>query len=324
VNIKNKKNFFIFFYLFLFLQHINYQYFIFKLCKFLLQINGFKLQNSFFLRLVENNLELIDVYTMNLKPIYYMKFYTFLDIVNIPANDPVTFTFFVGYMAMLAAAVFFFFERGQVDGKWKLSLLVSGLITGIAAVHYYYMRDYYAATGETPVALRYIDWTLTVPLMCLEFYLLLRPAGAKIAFMWKLIFASVVMLVAGYIGEAFVPLNEDGSAAAGATSHSVIWGVISTLGYVYILYSAWFGEAAKLAQASDNAAVKKGIRALAWFVLVGWAIYPIGYMAMPGGWLSGVFEPTDMNLFYNLADAINKIGFGLVVYQIAVSESAKK
>jgi len=208
--------------------------------------------------------------------------------------------------------VFFFFERGQVDGKWKTSLLVSGLITAIAAVHYYYMRDYYAATGETPTALRYIDWTLTVPLMCLEFYLLLKPAGAKPGFMWRLILASVVMLVAGYIGEGFTD---------GSTSHSVTWGVISTLGYVYILYSAWAGEAKQLAASSSSPSVQKGIQALAWFVLVGWAIYPIGYMAMPGGWLSGVLEPKDMNLFYNIADAINKIGFGLVVYNIAISES---
>jgi sensory rhodopsin len=237
-----------------------------------------------------------------------------LDIVKIPVDDPVTFTFFTGYMAMFAASVFFFFERGQVEGKWKTSLLVSGLITGIAAVHYYYMRDYYAATNETPVALRYIDWTLTVPLMCLEFYLLLKPAGAKASFMWKLILASIVMLVAGYIGEAFTD---------GSTGHSVLWGVISTAGYLYILYSAWFGEAAQLASGNSSPAVQKGIRALAWFVLVGWAIYPIGYMAMPGGWLSGVFEPNDMNLFYNLADAVNKIGFGLVVYGIAISETKK-
>lgn len=59
-----------------------------------------------------------------------------LDIVSIPVDDPVIFTFFTGYMAMFAASVFFLFERGQVEGKWKTSMLVSGLITGIAAVHY--------------------------------------------------------------------------------------------------------------------------------------------------------------------------------------------
>ena len=251
-------------------------------------------------------------------------FQNFLQVHAIANNNYVAFTFFVGTMAMMAACVFFFFEMSNVDKKWRTSILVSGLITFIAAVHYYYMRDYFAATGKTPVALRYIDWTLTVPLMCLEFYLLLKPAGAKASFMWKLIAASVVMLVAGYIGEAFVPVNSDGSAGEGATGHSVLWGVISTLGYVYILYSAWFGEAKQLAASSNSTAVQKGIKALAWFVLVGWAIYPIGYMAMPGGWLSSVItNPESVNLFYNIADAVNKIGFGLVVYSIATSESAK-
>ena len=199
-----------------------------------------------------------------------------------------------------------------MEGKWKLSLLVSALITGIAAVHYYYMRDYYLATHQTPTALRYIDWTLTVPLMCVEFYLLTKAAGAKIGLLWKLIAASVLMLVAGYIGEAF---------ADGSTTHSVLWGTISTVGYVYILYTAWAGEVAQLARASGDVAVIKGIRALGWFVLVGWAIYPIGYMCMKGGWLNtGLgWQASSVDLFYNIADAINKIGFGLVVYGIAVS-----
>jgi sensory rhodopsin len=249
----------------------------------------------------------------------------FLDVMVIPKDDPVAFTFFTGYMAMFASSVFFFAERGQVDNKWKLSLLVSALITGIAAVHYYYMRDYYVSTHTTPTALRYIDWTLTVPLMCIEFYLLLRPAGAKIGFMWKLIAAAVLMLVAGYIGEAFVPVGADGKAAAGASTHSFMWGAISTIGYLYILYSAWMGEAKQLADASNNAAVKKGIRALGWFVLAGWAIYPIGYMAMPGGWLgpdgANLLTSNSMDLVYNIGDAINKIGFGFVVYGIAKSES---
>jgi sensory rhodopsin len=239
------------------------------------------------------------------------------DIVKIPVDDPIAFTFFTGYMAMLASAVFFFMERSSVEGKWKLSLLVSGLITGIAAVHYYYMRDYYLATGQTPTALRYIDWTLTVPLMCVEFYLLTKATGAKKSLLWKLILASVVMLVAGYIGEAFNP-------AGGSTSHSVMWGVISTIGYIYILYTSWIGEVAQLAKTSGDPVVVRGIQTLAWFVLVGWAVYPIGYMCMPGGWLNtGLgWGASNVDLFYNIADAINKIGFGLVVYNIAVTSKS--
>jgi len=241
-----------------------------------------------------------------------------LNIVAIPKDDPIAFTFFTGYMAMMAASVFFFFERGRVAGKWKLSLLVSGLITGIAAVHYYYMRDYYMATGENPTALRYIDWTLTVPLMCVEFYLLTKYAGAKLSLLWKLIIASVWMLVMGYIGEAFNP-------EGGSTSHSVIYGVLSTLGYIYILYTAWFGEVAKLAASSNSDAVKRGVRMLAWFVLVGWAIYPIGYMCMPGGWLNIAFgwDSENLELLYNIPDVNNKIGCGLVVYSLALPETSQ-
>ncbi|MEL6864192.1 MAG: bacteriorhodopsin [Bacteroidota bacterium] len=241
-----------------------------------------------------------------------------LEVLTIPKDDPVAFTFFTGYMAMMAASVFFFFERSRVENKWKLSLLISALITFIAAVHYYYMRDYYLATGENPTALRYIDWTLTVPLMCVEFYLLTKVAGASKSLMWKLIIASVWMLVFGYIGEAFNP-------EGGSTTHSVMYGVLSTLGYIYVLYAAWMGEVAQLAQNSNNPSIERSVRILAWFVLVGWAIYPIGYMCMPGGWLNIAlgWNASNVDLFYNIADAINKIGFGLVVYSLAISETDK-
>ena len=152
--------------------------------------------------------------------------------------------------------------------------------------------------------------------MCVEFYLLTRMAGATKSLMWKLIIASTWMLIAGYIGESFNP-------EGGSTSHSVTWGVISTLGYLYVLYTAWYGEVAQLAEKSNDAVVKRGVRTLAWFVLVGWAIYPIGYMCMPGGWLSGVMNPSDVDLWYNIADVINKVGFGLVVYNIAVTSKSE-
>ena len=78
-----------------------------------------------------------------------------------------------------------------------------------------------------------------------------------------------------------------------------------------------------LADSSNSDVVKRGVRTLAWFVLVGWAIYPIGYMCMDGGWLNTAlnWSSTNVDLWYNIADAINKIGFGLVVYNIAISES---
>lgn len=92
----------------------------------------------------------------------------------IAKTDYVSFTFFIGTMAMMAASVFFFLELNNTSKEWRTSVLVSGLITFIAAVHYYYMREYYQETQESPTFFRYVDWLLTVPLMCVEFYLITK------------------------------------------------------------------------------------------------------------------------------------------------------
>ena len=94
---------------------------------------------------------------------------------------------------------------------------------------------------------------------------------AKIG-LWKLIAYSVLMLVCRLSGNS---LHDS----------SPLLGFISTIGYVGILYEVWFGSVAYChpTRRSDPA---KAFSALAWFVFVGWAIYPIGYMAMDTGWLA--------------------------------------
>ncbi|WP_353484345.1 bacteriorhodopsin [Haliscomenobacter sp.] len=222
-------------------------------------------------------------------------------------GDYVGFTFFIGSMAMLAATVFFFVQMTRVEGKWKDSLLVSALITGIAAAHYFYMRSFWAENQTSPTEFRYIDWILTVPLMCVEFYLILKPYGAKQGLMWRMIFWSVWMLVAGYLGETVF------------RSQSAIWGAISTIGYAFIAYDIWFGGARKLANGSADPNLQTAMRILGWFIFAGWAIYPLGYMAIEGGLLSGALPLKAMDLIYNIGDAVNKIGFGMVIYSLAIS-----
>ena len=214
--------------------------------------------------------------------------------------------FFVGCMAMMAASAFFFLSMNSFDSKWRTSILVSGLITFIAAVHYWYMRDYWASNGESPTFFRYVDWVLTVPLMCVEFYLILKVAGAQRSMMWRLILLSVIMLVTGYWGEAV------------ARDQAWFWGLVSGIAYFLIVYDIWFGKAKALAVQAGGATLQAH-KTLCWFVLVGWAIYPIGYMAGTPGWYEGLFGGLAMDVIYNIGDAVNKIGFGLVVYGAAVA-----
>lgn len=235
--------------------------------------------------------------------------------VAIAKTDYVSFTFFVGTMAMMAAAVFFFMEVGNTSKEWRTSVLVSGLITFIAAVHYYYMRGYYAdqmaipgmtPEGASPTFFRYVDWLLTVPLMCVEFYLITKKAGGTIGILWKMILGSVVMLVTGYMGEA-------------GLGNPTIWGTVSAIAYFYIVYEVWLGDVKKLAT-SAGSAVASANSALGWFVLVGWAIYPLGYLigTADGQWYASFKNiGLDMNVIYNIGDAVNKIGFGLVIYSLS-------
>ena len=79
------------------------------------------------------------------------------------SDDFVGITFWVISMSMLAATVFFFIERSSVSTAWRASITVSGLITGIAFIHYMYMRDIWIQNVDAPTLYRYIEWLITMP-----------------------------------------------------------------------------------------------------------------------------------------------------------------
>ena len=225
---------------------------------------------------------------------------------TLQSGDYIGFTFFLGSMAMLAATVFFFVERSNVSAEWKMSMTVSGLITGIAAVHYYYMRDVWVGSGESRTVFRYIDWLLTVPLQMVEFYLILAAITAVSGgVFWRLFIGSVVMLLGGFLGEAGYM-----NAMAGF--------IIGMAGWIYILYEVFKGEAAQVNAASANASCQKAFGAMKMIVSVGWSIYPLGYAF---GYLGGAVDANTLNVVYNIADFVNKIAFGLVIWAAAVADS---
>ena len=227
---------------------------------------------------------------------------------NLTASDPVGVSFWLISMAMVAAAVFFFIERDRVSGKWKTSLTIAGLIQLIAAVHYFYMRDVWVTTQDTPTVFRYIDWLLTVPLQMIEFYLILAAiAVVASGVFWRLLIGTLVMLVGGFMGEA-------------GMIDATFGFVIGMLGWIFILYEIFAGEASQINAASGNVNCQKAFNGMKWIVTIGWAIYPIGYFM---GYLAGGTDANSVNLIYNLADLVNKIGFGLFIWVAAVADSSE-
>ena len=224
-------------------------------------------------------------------------------------DDFVGISFWVISMGMLAATAFFFMETGNVAAGWRTSVIVAGLVTGIAFIHYMYMREVWISTGDSPTVYRYIDWLITVPLQMVEFYLILSAVGkANSGMFWRLLLGSLVMLIGGYLGEA-------------GYINSTLGFIIGMAGWIYILYEIFSGEAGKAAAKSGNKALVTAFGAMRMIVTVGWAIYPLGYVF---GYLTGGVDATSLNVVYNLADFINKIAFGLVIWAAATSSSGRR
>ena len=228
-------------------------------------------------------------------------------------NTLTLFSLYFGAASMLCASIFFFFERGEVAAKWRTSVTVAGLVTFIAFFHYLTMRDSSVWAASAPnfddlTSLRYVDWLVTVPLQIVEFYLILKVVGkVSSSVFWQLLVASVVMLVGGLLGETV-----DGFELIG-----FIIGMVGWAGVVYLIFA---GGAAKASADGKNAAVQSAFNSMKLIVLVGWAIYPVGYVI--GNLLGdGGNSVQAMNIIYNFADLINKAAFGLVIWAAAKSDS---
>lgn len=224
-------------------------------------------------------------------------------------NDFTAQTFWIASAVMFMGAAFFFMERFTVKKEWQTSLTVACLVCLVAFWHYLYMREGYMATGESPTVLRYVDWLITVPLQIVEFYLIVAAVSAvSLMLFWKLLLGSLVMLVGGYMGEA---------GLMGVTP--MVGFVIGMVGWAYVIYLIWVGDAAKAASDANNENLAFAFNGIKYIVTVGWIIYPIGYymgyIAGDGGDVAG------LNSLYNLADLVNKFLFGLVIWHAAMKDS---
>ena len=215
------------------------------------------------------------------------------------------FSFWLATAIMLASTVFFFIERNDVSGKWKTSLTVAGLVTGIAFWHYLRMSEMNAA-GEATTVYRYVDWLITVPLQIVEFYLILAAVTAVTsALFWRLLGASLVMLVFGFLGEA-------------GLLDATLGFVVGMAGWIYIIYEVFSGEASKLAASSGNKGGIFAFNTLRLILTAGWFIYPVGYFL---GYLGGGADSNTVNIIYNIADLVNKTAFGLAIWAGAKMDS---
>lgn len=223
--------------------------------------------------------------------------------------------------SMLFAAIFLLVMQPRVLARYRTALVVSAMVLGIAAYHYFRIFDSFreayvtTAVGGDGVYLlaegvafnegyRYVDWLLTVPLLLVETIAVLALARTEARrLLIRLVPASALMIILGYPGELAV---ENGERA--------LWGALSTIPFLYILYIL-FVELTKSIDRQPET-VQASIKNLRWLLLASWGFYPIAYMFPMFG-----FDGSDAFVLrqvgYTVADVLAKAVFGLMIYKIA-------
>lgn len=215
---------------------------------------------------------------------------------NTPIQSVTLYLFFAATVAMGAATIYFLYERSGVPARYQGVMTVAALVTGIACFHYFKMTDQYASGGTFPTALRYVDWLFTTPLLLVKFPLLLQLGNRGKKFFLQLVVLDVAMVVTAFIAE---------TSPIGSSSWWMFFAIacVFEMLIVAVLFLSLGG-----AIRSAPGPIADALNTMRLFILIGWAIYPIGFlMALLG---AGEYR----EIAYNIADVINKVGFGLVAF----------
>jgi len=225
--------------------------------------------------------------------------------------------------AMLFTSLFLLVSQARVLPRYRQAIVVSAMVCGIAAYHYIRIfnsfNDAYVAStvgGDhvlSPLgfneAYRYVDWLLTVPLLLLETVAVLAlPRATRASLLTKLIPASVLMIALGYPGEM-----------AADTLPKMVWGALSTLPFLYILYVLFVELTKSLDRQPPEVAASVGRLRL--LLIATWGVYPISYL-FPILGLDGANAFVLRQVGYSIADVLAKCLYGLVIYKIARMKSA--
>ncbi len=225
------------------------------------------------------------------------------------------------FATMAAATIFLWLGRSQVGPAYKTALSISGLVTAIAAYHYFRIfESWNAAYGvsdgvvtATNIAFndayRYVDWLLTVPLLLIELVLVMRLSEDEtMSKSLKLGSAAALMIALGYPGE----IATDNVTRA-------IWGTASAIPFAYVMWQLFAGLGASIDRQPEN--VRELVKTARLVTFASWGFYPIVYM-IPYTNLSGGAVITGVQIGYTIADIVAKVGVGILIYIIAVRKSA--
>jgi len=238
--------------------------------------------------------------------------------------------------SMMATTMYLWFRSTAVHDKFKSAVLISGLVTFIAAYHYFrifnsWVEAYSYGPGEvnggameigapklTGVpfndAYRYMDWLLTVPLLLIEILLVMKLEDAAFSAKSKSLGVSAaLMIVTGYYGELVVTGN--------LLPRWICWAV-SMVFFKNIVEELLVGLSAATDLETDPV-IKDKIKLAQYMTVISWCTYPVVYL-FPMLGIDASTAVVGIQVGYCASDIISKCGVGLLIYQITYAKSNKE
>ncbi len=229
------------------------------------------------------------------------------------------------FAAMFATFIYLVLSRANVAPKYRNAITMSALVVAIAGYHYLRIfeswqaafvvdpsnANTYIASGKPfNDAYRYIDWLLTVPLLVAELVAVMSIVKGKGWLTFRLATAAALMVILGYPGEI-----------ATDTGTRALWGFLSTLPFVYILYELFVGLGPAIQNEKGEAKVL--LRNIRLLLLATWGFYPIVYLIpiISGGAAATAGVIMAVQVGYCIADVAAKCGYGIMIYAIAKAKT---
>ena len=228
--------------------------------------------------------------------------------------------FSFAFATLAAATIFFWFARSQVAPQYRTAMTITGLVTFIAAYHYFRIFESWEAAFDVAdgtltttgyafnQAYRYVDWLLTVPLLLVELILVMGLSRSEtVSRATRLGLLAALMIALGYPGEV--------ATSAGGRW---FWGIASMIPFLWIVYELFVGLSESIESQPEEA---RGLVSVARYVVIGsWAFYPVVYFAGAVG-LEGAMATTIIEVGYTAADITAKAIFGVLIFLIAQRKS---
>jgi len=241
--------------------------------------------------------------------------------------DVVQFAILGAGFALVAYLLYAWASKDEVSARYRPSAHAAICLAAVAVLAYLslyvdwdsgfrFTAGAWEPTDEvrSTEATRFIDWSVTVPLLTVELLAVCSVAGAAARRLrLSTMAAAFLMILTGYLGAQVV---DEGRS----TTALVVWGLISTAFFAY-LYVALIGAVRRSLPTMGREAAAS-LRNATIVLLSSFGIYPLVY-AVPvfadvtPAWFAA------MQVGYSVADVVAKVGFGVLVHKVAKLRTAE-